>query len=63
MSEPETGLVSEPETGPQGGYPAAGLDILGRAGRGRLAPLAGGQRAVQQAVLRFGRTVIPKSPE
>ncbi len=36
------------------------LDVLGRAGRGRLAPAAGGLRAVKQAVLRsFAATGHP----
>lgn len=40
-----------------------GLDRLGRAGRGRLAPPAGRQRAVQQAVLGyFAATGGPPQP-
>ncbi|MEV6105677.1 alkylmercury lyase family protein [Streptomyces sp. NPDC051940] len=35
-----------------GGAVEEPLDVLGRGGRGRLAPVAGGLRAVQQAVLR-----------
>jgi Alkylmercury lyase len=39
------------------------LEVLGRAGQGRLAPTAGGLRAVQQAVLRsFAATGSPPSP-
>ncbi len=60
LSGPETAQVSEPETEWQSRYRGAGLDILGRAGRGRLAPVAGGQRAVQQVVLRsFAATGRP----
>ena len=40
------------------------LRMLGRAGRGRLAPAAGGLRAVQQAVLRsFAATGNPPPAE
>jgi len=36
----------------RGGETRAWLDTVGRGGRGRLAPVAGGMRSVQQAVLR-----------
>jgi hypothetical protein len=46
--------VADPSAAPEA------LEVLGRAGRGRLAPAAGGLRAVQQAVLRsFAATGRP----
>ncbi len=49
-SEEVRRVTAEPVTSPR--EETSCLDLVGRAGQGRLAPVAGGLRAVQQAVLR-----------